>query len=149
MKKLLVLAFALSLVLAAGCKNIKPKPSNVNSEIKQYDVRYWGYKRAVKIKATPEQVDDYLMDPGHLVLASKSFKLKMASTGKLSKRGDRVEYKAQTLGVPVTLTIYLWDHDPGKEAMLICLLNDSTMGFISYHLRKLEDGTRFSFEFSN
>ena len=149
MKKLVILAAVFVLVSTLGCKGVKPKPGPGagNAEHKQYDVKYWGYKRAVKIKATPDQVDEYLMDPGHLASASKTLKLKMISNGRMEKRGDHVTYKAQALGVPLNITLTLWDRDPGKEALLICLVNDSTMGFIRYHLRKLEDGTKFAFEF--
>jgi len=145
MKRIIWGALVVSLVVSAGCEKLRKKTEV--SERKVYDVRYWGYKRAVKVKASPAEVEAYLMNPSHMVKASKSLKFKMSGCEKMAKRGDTVVFSAQSLAVPITIRITLLDLVPGKDAVFICLLNDSTMGFIRYHLRPLPDGTRFDFDF--
>jgi len=148
MKKTAFWITVLILMALTGCvKKPGKKLEGGLAEHRTYDISFWGYKRSLKVKAAPELVDQYLLDPNHLVVASQALKLKIEASESKGRRGDQVIYKTQVLGVPFNLKVVLWDHEPGREALMVCLLNDNIMGFIRYHLRKLEDGTRFSFEF--
>jgi len=147
MQKVIWVALLLGVGLFSGCaKKPGEKFEKGVIEHRSYNIRFWGYRRAVKVKADPQAVDAYLRDPGHLVSASKSLNIKMEGSSLAEKRGDQVIFRTQHMGVPITMNLVLWDRVPAQEVLFIFLMNDTLMGFLRYRLRPIPEGTRFDFE---
>jgi len=142
MKKAVVLTVALALVFAGGCRK-RTRTEVVNEA---YDVRFSGVKTAVKVKAEPEQIEKYLLDPHNLVQADRNQKLKLVSGKAFTGKGDKVVLQSEAGGEPLSISLVLLKLEPGKGAELICLFQESILGFYRYQMKKLDDGTKLTLE---
>jgi hypothetical protein len=148
MRKSVVLVIALLLVTVSGCakhNKTKVEPAEVVQE--SYDVTFLGYKAAIKVKASPEELEKFLLTPSGLLESGGLIKLKQVSDGELKQKGDTILFKAQMAGIKTDLREVLWKLDPGKEVFIIIAADNGMLAFLRYNFKKLEDGAKLDITF--
>ena len=116
MRKAVIIGLAAVVILAGGCAHLKKKPAGAQVvEHKNADVTFTCYKTTVKVKATPQQVEDYILDVQHLSAKVGEHRFKMLSNKKMQKLGDMVDFREELAGVTINGKFILVYYKPGEE----------------------------------
>jgi hypothetical protein len=147
-KKVLILAIALTLS-AFGCakqikKEAKPEISQETSTVK-----FWGYKVTVLVKATPEQLENYLTDSDKLKQeVSKGIKLERVSGGRMATVGDHADYVIKAAGFTVPYRLTMINYQPGEEIWYISeTVDEFVVSVLRYQMKKVKHGTMLTVRF--
>lgn len=145
-RAIFVLAVSL-VVLTSGCqKKAGVKDQGLVSQ-ESYTVPFTGYKVTVKVKATPAEVEKYLLDIKNLELSTKTYSMKVTGNSVLSKEGDIVEAKTEFMGIPISGKVLLVHYKPGAELWMVMGGKYGGTGILRYNLKEVSDGTRVNMRF--
>jgi len=145
MKKIIAGLIVLALMVFAGCATLKKKKAGqAPVEHESSTVRFTGYKTMVKVRASPAEVEQYVLELDPFTVDSANYNLKMHSPKKMEKPGDSAEIKAEVLKIPLSGKFILAHQKPGEELWFIAQLPQSIMGVVRLNLKETEAGTIMS-----
>jgi len=144
MKRIIFLAMALIIILALGCAKQAKKEQKGLVEQQSVPIRFSGYKLAVKINASPEQVEQYLLDPKNFEIDAGRSRIKVISKNKIEKLGESAELRIEVLGAATPAKLFLVYREP-KEAIYF-ILQTEKLGFSvwRFNLKAQGGGTRLT-----
>jgi len=137
----------LAISVLAGCALLKKKETPSAVEKKSYTIRFMGYKTIVKVKAKPEEVEDYLFDPQIMKAKQGSYEIIPLTKDRLDQLGARGSYKIKLPGISVSSNGVLAYFKPGEEIWYLGQIESkqvgaSAMGIIRFNLSQFGDETR-------
>jgi len=144
MKKTLIFIIIVNLMVMAGCAKKLKKEERGLVEQQSAPIRFSGYKLAVKINASPEQVEQYLLDPKNFEIEAGRAKMKVISGKKFEKLGESADLRIEVLGAATPAKLFLVYREP-KEAIYY-ILQTEKMGFSiwRFNLKAQAGGTRLT-----
>jgi hypothetical protein len=142
MKKYLCMALIAMLSASLSCAHFKKKESKTQVTHQDFTPHFVGYKVSVKTKTAPQQLEEYLLDPKNLEANKGAFKVKILSTKKLEKLGDRIDLRFDVAGIHFPGQLILVDRKPGEKIMLIGQIQIGAMAKMTLDFTKLADGTK-------
>ena len=113
MKKVIIAGTIFFLLSFLSCaKNLKEKRETIQH--RSYTTRFIGYKTTVEVKASPEQLEQYLMNPKNIILSTDKVQTEVLSENKFEKLGDTSDYQIELLGIAIQLKSVLVYYQPGQ-----------------------------------
>ena len=140
-------AFLLMVLLIAGCALFKKKQGQPTVEHRSISVPVVGYKTTIKIKASPEQVDQYLREAKSLEADAGTYKLKILSKKKIEKVGDSLEGKGVIGGLSIPGQFMLVYYQPKEEIWYAGKGELGRKGVMKFGLTEVEGGTKVTIKF--
>jgi len=148
MKKTLAIIMGVIFLFGAHCAHLRKKPST-GVEHQSATARFIGYKVTVRVKATPRQVEEYLLKPENLTAKAGIYELEMASKNQTMRMGEacHFKFKVAKMSFPCNFTlVYL---KPGEELWFLGQADIGVMGLIRFHYKAMEGGTRIVVNYEN
>ena len=144
-RKAIITILASALLASAAGAGLKKKQDASNPvEHKKTDVIFIGYKTTVKVKATPTQVEEYLLDVKNLSAELGIHKYQVLSTKKMEKPGDIAEFKDTFAGITFPGQLILVYFQSGTEFWYLSRLGADQISLLRIVYKQLPDGTRLT-----
>ncbi len=130
------------LAIISSCAHLgkEEKPGLVQHE--SSSVRCLGYKMTVRAKTSPQEIEQYLLNPDNLSAKTGAYEFAKVSGGKMEKLGDTVKFKFEVAGLSFPLKFTLVNWIPGEEILYLGQADIGVMGFLRFKFKKMEDGTK-------
>jgi len=146
MKKFFLVPVILSLLFSYNCAHLRKKPQT-GVEHQSATARFIGYKLTVRVKASPREIEQYLLNPENLECKAGTYALKMISRSQIEKLGDTARFKFEVakLSLPFKFTFVYFK--PGEEIWFLGQADIGVMGFFRFNYRPMEGGTRISLNY--
>lgn len=142
-KRIFIAAVIIGLISGWGCASLKKK-QETSGQIQHQDrtLRFTGYKLAFKVKATPEEIGQYLQDFENLDVDAGLYKFRIYSKEKMGKLGDFAEGRVEIAGVFIPGKIYFVRHRPGAEDWFVFWGKYGGAGILRYTYKQVDGGTK-------
>jgi len=147
LKRALLFGMLFSLTCLIGCANLKKQDQNQPITHKPADVGFMCYKTTIKVKATPDQVEQYILFPKNVTMRSPLHSFIISSDRKLEHPGEMVEFEEIILGVPEGGRFILAYYDPGKEVWYLSDLNEGGISLMRIEYQRIGDSTRVTIKY--
>ena len=145
MRRLIICVIIAGLTAFTGCARLKkPKTGQGQVEHRSYTVAFTGYKTSVKVKASPREVDQYILGMTYFNAKTGESRLAITDTRAMHNLGDQVDFKIEVLGIPFPGRFLLVQHKPGEQIWLIAQIQNSIMAILRIDLKQLDDGSRLT-----
>jgi hypothetical protein len=149
MRKVIPVAvLVLSLVIASGCASLKKKPApSAGVEHKKVDVSFVGYKTTVSVKASPAEIEKYMLNVTNLSARVGSHNFQVTSSKPLAKVGDAAEFRDTIMGVASTGKFILAHYRPGVEVLYLSQIGGNHISLMRMEYSPIGDSTRVTIKY--
>jgi len=150
MNKIKLLAVIACVASCLNCAHLKKKQApQALVQHRSSTVRFIGYKLAVRTKASPQEVEEYLLNPANIEAKAGAYEFKMVSQNKLEKLGDDASFKFEVAGLSFPLKFTMVYRKPGEEIWWLGQADIGVMGFLRFKYKEMEGGTRLDLTYEN
>lgn len=148
MKKTALSIVVLFLALSRSSAAPENKPESGQAAQRQKtDVVFIGYKAAVKVKATPAEVEKYGLDIKNLSIKISGHSMEIKRSQPMEKLGDRADFREVIYGMPYPGTFVLVYYKPGEEVWYLSQLEADNISLLRLETDPIPGGTKVTIKY--